>query len=921
MRFSSFHRRTRTVCALFLTASCVSALSGAKTTFASEKTASDFQTPVRLINSYPSELGTTEGPWPYGPYGTTSRELYEGMGAAYVQNDKYGPFEDLYCHYIGGDNGYDPAIPAYCVEFDVFLDGSADKTPSLTFDSLTSQQQYAITLALAFSPDLTIPGYSSSCAGDVPKDTYLSWLGVQQLIWNIAGSNENGYTPIGSSRTDESGNETNAADFPLLSGQALTNAELFSRETGSYDTEGIALSMYKSVAGKVMSAASFSAHTNALDGTSLSLKQSSGYKTDVFIGRNIDPDLLQISCQSEDIDCSYNPADGMLSVSIPLEKAADKQTTVTLSHLLPDKNDSAVYYTGGGQVVAAHSPKTALNSVSIHVAVEKPVPSVTPARIQIQKLSRSSSPLAGAVFQVTYEPAGESTLDSQGNPAEKRVWFLETGDSGTAGFDTLSPDYENSPLFPEADGGYLIPAGSLTVKEYIAPPGYEPESEETTLKSSGDGFTSPVVYPSDTVTFTDKAAVFRSYSTNASWYSSEATDLGNEVAYSDLASAISSGSLLSVADNVSWEGAAVGIAYQVHTELFEISSPDETVKAWDTSFSFPSASGSAQMIFPLSAEELSALKANDTWQLRQTLTLDGEQTAYDTSESEQIHITEPSLLKTTAEKNHSADESFQYCVTFTVPGDSAYTCLKAELTDSLPEGVSLIPGSAVLSEGAEALENSLYSVKEETGSSDSLILTLTDSALQKFSGHELILTYSAKIKESAVPAEDLINLVTYTSITPAFTRTLTSEVPVYTGFCTLKKMSDSGTPLSGARFQLLNADGTPYALHREEEPDGSAYTVMSGADGSFTFTGLADGDYLIQETQAAEGSSLLTSPFAIRIEDGALAEESPDTVINPGALTLHAGGPGSFTLLFISAALAAAALYIRRRRHIRAKNG
>jgi fimbrial isopeptide formation D2 family protein len=885
---------------------------------ASERTAADFRDPVTVVSGYPDELGGKDGPYPFGPYGTSAPQLSAGMGVTFAPDEKYGPFEDLYAHYIGSGDGFNPAIPAYCVQFDILLDGGARKTPGTSFDSLTKQQQRAITLALAFSPDLTIPDYSADNAMSIPKETYLSWLGVQQLVWNIAGSDENRYTPIGSSRKTASGEDTDAADFPLLSGQALENAKLLSRETGSYDTDGIMTETYRSVAGKVISAASYASHAAVLDGSSLALKQASGYSAEIYIGKNIDPALLQISCPRPEVSLSYSPGSGMLRLSVPLEKASDASTTVTLSHLLPENGDSAVYFSGGGQIVTAHRPKTVLNSVSIHLTIEKPKPSITPFSLLIRKQSASGTPLTDAVFSVTYRPANESTTDSDGNKATQRTWYLKTGPDGTATFSTLDPGRTSSLLYPSFLSGYRIPAGTLCVREIQAPAGYEKDPDEKCISSDGDGFTSPVVFDAGPLVFTDAPAALTEYKTSASWYISGSEDAGKEISADTLRQAERAGASVSIQDAVSWKGASIQETYQVHTELFNPNSPDVTAKTWDTEYRFPETDGSGVMNFPLTFEELAALGGNGTWQLRQTLFVNGQKTAEDTGLQEQVHITQPSLEKNTGQPSHSADEIYSYSVTFTVPGDPSYPCLDASLIDTLPAGVRLVSGTAVLSENGSALDPDLYTVTEETGNSDRILISLSDDALSRCSGRQLTLVYGAKILGSAEAATPLTNHVTYTSSTPAFIRSLTDEVSVYTGSATLTKQNGSGIAAAGAVFRLLQEDGSAYLLHRDGAPDGSEYTAVSGADGSFTFTGLSDGTYRIQEVRAPEGFSLLTSDFTIRIQDGALTGDSPEIIKNPESLTLHAGGPGITPLLFVTAMLIAASavsLMKRQKKH------
>ena len=905
--------RARHVAALTF-AAVILPLSSTLRVNAAERTASDFTDPVTIISSYPEELGGKDGPYPFGPYGTTAPDLSAGMGVTFAPDEQYGPFEDLYAHYIGSGDGFNPAIPAYCVQFDILLDGSAKKTPGTSFDLLTEQQQRAIALALAFSPDLGIADYSQVNKRAIPKTTYLSWLGMQQLVWNIAGSDENGYNPIGSSRSTVSGDDTDAADFPLLTGQALENAKLLSQETGSYDTDGIMLNTYRNVAGNVISAASYSSHTAVLDGSSLTLKQESGYRAEVYIGKNINPSLLQITCPRDEVSLHYSPESGMLQISVPLEKASDVSTVLTLSHLLPASGDSAVFFSGGGQVVTAHRPKLDLHSTLIHLAIERPKPAVTPFDLQIQKKSVSGTPLAGAIFSVTYRPESGETTDADGNRATERTWYLKTGPDGTAGLASIAPEKTSSPLYPSDAAGCRIPAGTLTVREVQAPDGYTPDPDEKTIPSHGDGFTSPVRFEAGPLVFANAPAELKDYSTSAAW--SVSGDVRKEISAETVREAESAGESVLIQDAIIWKGASTQEVYQVHTELFNANSPDVTAKTWDTQYRFSEVNGSGVMNFPVTSEELAALGDNSTWQLRQTLVLNGQIAAQDTGDQERIHITHPQLEKSIGQPSHSADEIFTYSVSFTVPGDPSYPCLGASLVDTLPSGLQLASGTAVLSENGAVLASDLYTVTEETGDSDRLLISLSEKALSLYSGRQLTLVYGARFLISTPAATPQVNHVAYTASTPGFIRTLTDEVSVYTGSATFIKQSGSSTPVAGAVFRLLGADGTPYRLHRTGAPDGSEYIAVSGDDGRFTFTGLSDGTYRIQEIQAPDGHSLLTSDFSIQIADGALSADSPEIIENPESLTLHAGGPGITPVLFVSAvpAAALACSFMRRRK-------
>ena len=146
------------------------------------------------------------------------------------------------------------------------------------------------------------------------------------------------------------------------------------------------------------------------------------------------------------------------------------------------------------------------------------------------------------------------------------------------------------------------------------------------------------------------------------------------------------------------------------------------------------------MNFPLTAQELAALGKNSTWQLRQTLSLNGQQAASETSPEEQIHITQPSLEKSTDHPSHSMDETYLYSVEITIPGDPSWPCQSASIDDTLPAGVRLVSGSATLAEGGAALDSSLYTVTETSENQDRLSVSSSEEERAKCAGRILPLT-------------------------------------------------------------------------------------------------------------------------------------------------------------------------------------
>ena len=91
-------------------------------------------------------------------------------------------------------------------------------------------------------------------------------------------------------------------------------------------------------------------------------------------------------------------------------------------------------------------------------------------------------------------------------------------------------------------------------------------------------------------------------------------------------------------------------------------------------------------------------------------------------------------------------------------------------------------------------------------------------------------------------------------------RSISNEL-IYGEIHGLKKDED-GSALAGATFGLFTTDGT--------EPN---LTAFSAADGSFSFTGVPYGKYVVREIAAPEGYVTDDTPYAVKIDaDGAVVE-------------------------------------------------
>ena len=157
---------------------------------------------------------------------------------------------------------------------------------------------------------------------------------------------------------------------------------------------------------------------------------------------------------------------------------------------------------------------------------------------------------------------------------------------------------------------------------------------------------------------------------------------------------------------------------------------------------------------------------------------------------------------------------------------------------------------------------------------------------------------------------------------------------------TIHKQDNDKNPLAGATFKMerLDEDGNPI---------GTAQSITTEADGTITFTDLADGKYRITETQSPAGHSLLANPIEVELplvlEEGESSDNTGTaagvvkgnetyyydltyTVINNKLFTMpEAGGRNIFLLTLAGTAMIALAggstIYYRRRRGVHNRRG
>lgn len=258
--------------------------------------------------------------------------------------------------------------------------------------------------------------------------------------------------------------------------------------------------------------------------------------------------------------------------------------------------------------------------------------------------------------------------------------------------------------------------------------------------------------------------------------------------------------------------------------------------------------------------------------------------------------------------NDVADYSIGDMVPFqligTVPSTYVgYTTYKYAFHDTLAKGLELDPESIEVrirhsgndSEPILAGQDT-YSVKPvTTNEDDSTSFSIEFADLKKFpsdklnSGSMIIVNYNARLTEKATIGsngnENKVYL-TFSNNPNAggegnLGRTPEDKVVVFTFKLDLVKKNAQSVDgvhntLSGAKFKLSRkSDGRWLHYHYDEKNEKNvviwindetqASEVTSGEDGSFSFTGLDGGHYLLHETQAPTGFHRLVQPIEFNI--------------------------------------------------------
>ena len=195
-----------------------------------------------------------------------------------------------------------------------------------------------------------------------------------------------------------------------------------------------------------------------------------------------------------------------------------------------------------------------------------------------------------------------------------------------------------------------------------------------------------------------------------------------------------------------------------------------------------------------------------------------------------------------------------------------------------------------------------------------LIVNILPSALVGHEGQKVTVEFKTSINDTAIMDDLIENEATIVATLDTTSYTDVSEKPeVHTGgkkFVKVGKTEDSAA-LQGAEFKIFKA-GTGLYL----QPDwswgskGSARVFTSGSDGKFEVTGLAYGDYTLEETKAPTGYNL-RSDVNFDVDKNSYAATAATITNSPTLMLPQTGGMGTivFTVVGLGLMVGAVKLY------------
>lgn len=333
----------------------------------------------------------------------------------------------------------------------------------------------------------------------------------------------------------------------------------------------------------------------------------------------------------------------------------------------------------------------------------------------------------------------------------------------------------------------------------------------------------------------------------------------------------------------------------------------------------------------------------------------------DTANNTSVDIKSKSDTVTVEKKVNDQDainaefgEVVNFKITSTIPSNIAqYTNYTFTIKDTMSAGLDFkaitsvkVDGSEVPAYAAETQENGYKTTGFFTGSpmNGNGTIELGSYILANkttLSGKSVEITYTATVNNTAIidgTADSNNNnavVIEFSNDYHATTtgKTVEDKVTISVFDIDINKNDGKGQNLSGAEFQLTNAEGEYATVTGENgnykfkawvEDDSSASKLVSPANGNIALDGLKAGTYTLTETKAPEGYNLLDAPIKVVIDNNGdvtadeKAAETINVVNKTGTELPSTGGMGTtifYTLGGVLVVGAAILLVTKKRVH------
>lgn len=233
--------------------------------------------------------------------------------------------------------------------------------------------------------------------------------------------------------------------------------------------------------------------------------------------------------------------------------------------------------------------------------------------------------------------------------------------------------------------------------------------------------------------------------------------------------------------------------------------------------------------------------------------------------------------------DYSVGDYVPYQVTITVPENIEK--LDTFVVTDTPQHLEFVndtqhPLVVKTASGTALTENVDYTVaKESTTNGFTLAFTNPGVNLKAYKGSEIIVTYYAKLLDSAVITTagnpNTISLKYNHEIgvdgkpTPGKTTEIKNDAVVYSFGIHIKKVDGKNAPLKGVKFDLYKEDqngtvlGNQIGLDNTTKLSKVASDLTTNDQGEINKDGLANGTYYLVETETLAGYNLLSGPVKV----------------------------------------------------------